>query len=230
MWHESETGCGASRLHSHAAHGNEITESGVTTSVLNLFLLPHRFFFCSLQILKGVAYFVRFLPVAFGIAIFQELAVAAVKTAGSSRVFDRTPVLFRSAGDLTDVGDQSVEVSTVHTVQLFNGVEIAEGMAVDDNVAAAFDLGDLIDGETDGLEQGDEGIQEQGGNQAGPDKGNGQDILDFRLFQIAGNPGGKELVLLSDLLVKAYFFALDLVREFRRGVPGTVYTSYASQA
>jgi hypothetical protein len=37
-------------------------------------------------------------------------------------------------------------------------------------------------------------------------------------------------VLLSDLLVKAYFFALDLVREFRRGVPGTVYTSYASQA
>ena len=185
-------------------------------NILTPFPSSHWFslFFGSFQILKGVAHLVHFFPVAFGIAIFQELAVAAVKTAGSSRVFDRTPVLFRSAGDLTDVGDQSVEVSAVHAVQLFNGVEVAEGIPVDDNVAAAFDLGDLVDGKADGLEQGDEGIHEQGWNQAAPDKGNGQDILDFRLFQIAGDPGGKEFMLLSDLLVKAYFFALDLVREF----------------
>jgi len=70
-----------------------------------------------------------------------------------------------------DIGDQSVEVAAVDTVQFFNTIEVAEGMPVDDNVPAPFDLGNLVDGKADGLGPGDKEVQEQGRKEAGPDKG-----------------------------------------------------------
>ena len=149
--------------------------------------------------------------VALSITIFQEFAVAAMKAIGSSGVFDRAPILFRSPCYFMDIGDESVEISAVRAVQFFNTVEVTEGVTVDDNVAAAFDLGDLVDGKADRLKQGNGTIQEQGWGQACPDKRDGQDVEDIRILQIAGNLGSNTFMLPLDLTVKADFFSLNLI-------------------
>ena len=159
-----------------------------------------------------MAHLVQFVAVPFCITVFQELAVATVETARPSRVFDRAPVLFCSSCYFMDIGEQSVEVSAVYAVELFDGVEVAEGVSVDDDIIATFDLGNLVDGKADSLEERDQEIQAQDGKEAGPDKGDGKNVEEFRVLQVKGNSGGNEFVLPPDFTVKAYLFALDLVR------------------
>jgi hypothetical protein len=158
---------------------------------------------------------VYFPTIAFSVTILQELTETTVKITGSSRVFDRTPELFRPPRDLPNVGDEPVKIAAVQAVELLNTVEIAQGVPVKDDIAASFDLGDLVDGKADGLEQGDKGIHEQGRKQAAPDKGDGENVEELRLPQIPGDPYGNELMLPLDLLVEEDLFAANLVGELR---------------
>jgi len=65
------------------------------------------------KISKIVADGLYFPPIPFGVTVFEKLAVAAVKSAGAPRMFDRTPVLLGSSGYLPDIGNQAIEIAAV---------------------------------------------------------------------------------------------------------------------
>ena len=77
-------------------------------------------------------------------------------------MFDRAPELFGPCRHLSDISDNTVEIFAIPAAYLLKPVQIEEVVSVHDNILASFDLGDLIDGKTDGLINGRGDIEDHG--------------------------------------------------------------------
>ena len=116
------------------------------------------------------------IPIPFGISVIKKVFVFGVDGAGLVGVFDRAPVLFAAGSNFRDIEKKAVHVAAVDTVDLLDQVEVAQVLAVDDDVVAAFDLVDLVDGETGPLIEGDEKIQQQARDDKGVDHRRSQEV------------------------------------------------------
>lgn len=93
------------------------------------------------DIVKIPTNFLDTFPVALTIAIFGKLSVTAVDGPGFPGMLDGTPVLFRPGGDFPHIRDEAVEIAAIDTIELFDDIEIRQGMTVNDDIIPRLTLG-----------------------------------------------------------------------------------------
>src|SRR3990167_4168700 len=98
---------------------------------------------------------------------------------------DRAPVLFGATGNLANVSHQSVEITAIETVKLFDDVEIGESVTIYKDVITPFDFGNLVDRKANPLIKTHKSIQDQCREQDRPDDGGTQQMQDRGGRQIA---------------------------------------------
>jgi hypothetical protein len=172
-------------------------------------------FFLIFEILEILAQGFEPLLVVFAIAIFQKFMIATVHGGNFSGVLDRAPILFRPGGYFLHIGNQPVEIAAIDTVNLFDGVQVAQIVAIYNNVLAALHFGDFIHFETNPLIDRGGRVKKKGWNDARPNKRNSEDIQQRGVQYIRRDPNHKFLLILSRLFFKKYFLPFDFVKKLR---------------
>lgn len=98
--------------------------------------------------------------IRFGIAIIRKFRIVAMHRSHPLCVFDRAPMLFGASGDFRRVGQQSIAISTINAVQLFQSVEVGQVLAVEGDVIIAPDLLNSVDRKANGLVEAYEYVQQ----------------------------------------------------------------------
>jgi hypothetical protein len=76
-------------------------------------------------------------------------------------VLDRAPVLFGARRHLAKIGRHAIAVGTIETIEFFDGVQVRQIGAVEDQIVAPLHLRNAVDREADGLVRRNEQIDEQ---------------------------------------------------------------------
>lgn len=138
----------------------------------------------SLYIFEIATYFFNAFSVGIGIAIRKKMTITAVQRARFAGVLDRAPVLLGPGGYLLDIGNEPVEIPAVHAIYFFNEIQVRQGMAIDDDIVAAPDFGDTVHRKAHGMIEGENQVQKNRRNQAGPDDRRGKDVQQGRFEEI----------------------------------------------
>ncbi len=82
-----------------------------------------------------------------------------MRASGFTGVLDRTPELLGSSGNLSPIGNYTIAVAAVDTIQLFDCVQVAQKMAVYRKVVGAFHQGYTVHPKTEVLIQREAQVQ-----------------------------------------------------------------------
>ena len=96
-------------------------------------------------------YLRQFLAITFGVAEVGKTLVVRVRAEHTAGMLDRTPIDLRARGHLAGERNGAVGVGAIGAVDLLDGVEIGQMVAVEDQVVAPTDSRDLVDRKTDRL-------------------------------------------------------------------------------
>jgi hypothetical protein len=91
------------------------------------------------------------LSIALGVAVLEKARMAFMGGADAAGMLDRASVLLRARSDLAHIASQAIGVGTVKAIHSFNGVEVGQIGAVEDEELRAPDPGDPVDRETGAL-------------------------------------------------------------------------------
>ena len=95
------------------------------------------------------------MPVGFHIAVVDEMAGTVMLAQGTAGVFDRAPELFCSRGDFSRIGENAVSIAAIKAIQLLDGVQIGQMVAIHDDKAGSFHARNAIGAKTDLLIEAD---------------------------------------------------------------------------
>ena len=109
---------------------------------------PAKYLRVFFQVAEITAQSIKTVLVGMVIAVVKEFMITFVEAGQFPGMLDRAPVLFRSGCYLLDIGDQAVEVTAVYAVYFFNGIQIAETLAVQHYIIASFYSWDTVYPET----------------------------------------------------------------------------------
>src|SRR3981081_1321955 len=100
-------------------------------------------------------------PVGVTVTVVHEAAIARVDAQHTARVLDRAPVLLGTGRNLPNVREYTVRIGAVRAIELFNGVEVGELLAVECQVVAPVHARDPIPREAHRLVHSDEQVEQQ---------------------------------------------------------------------
>jgi len=104
----------------------------------------------------------EFRLIAFTVTVAEEKTVARMGLARFFRMGNGAEALFGAGCDLLRIGDEPVDVAAVEAVHLFDQIEVAEFMAVEDDIVASPHLWDLVDRKADSMIDRGENVQYDG--------------------------------------------------------------------
>ena len=90
------------------------------------------------------------------ITIFEEVVITTMGGLDSPDMLNRTPVLLGTGGNFPSIGGETISVSAVEAVELFNNVQIGEILAIKEQILGALHLGNTVDWKTGTLVYGEE--------------------------------------------------------------------------
>jgi len=166
------------------------------------------------DIVKISADILNILSIAVAVAEFEKILIAAVDGGNPSGMFDRAPVLFGAGRYFLDIGNEAGKITAVSAIYFFNPIEVTQGLPIKDNILVTFYFWNGVNAKADELIEGDNRIQEQGGDDAGPDKRHGEDVQQVRIGKITKNGLGKQPVFLLYIFLEEDLFLMNFVIKF----------------
>ena len=68
------------------------------------------------------------------VTVLDEAEIAPVRLLNRERVFNRTPILFRSCCDFRDIRHDSIRVPAIGAIEFLNCVKVRKAVPVDDHI------------------------------------------------------------------------------------------------
>jgi hypothetical protein len=130
----------------------------------------------------------------------------------SPRVLDWTPVLLRPSSDLHNVGQQSVGIRAVHTIQPLKRIQISQFVPVDRHVVPAPRFRHAVDRKANPLIYRYEEIKQHKRNDAGVDKRRRNNCHNPGVHDVAEKGSLQPSVLLLDFFGEPYLPVAQFVK------------------
>ena len=114
-------------------------------------------------------------PISFGVAVIEEILVAAVHSFHSERVFDWTPILLSAGRDLRHKSENAIGIGAIQAVHFFNEIQISQAVPIEQNEIRSADFWNAVNWKTDHLINGDDQVEKNDRERTEPDDRRGQE-------------------------------------------------------
>jgi hypothetical protein len=164
------------------------------------------------QILEVVAHFIDSIAIGVSIAVRKKIGVPVMDVLDSSRVLDRTPVLFRASCNLHGVGEHTVAIRAIQAIDALESIQVAQSLAVNRDVVPSARFRYAVDGKANGLIDGNEQVQQYKWNENSVDKWRGKNREKSGMQDVTEQGSFQPAVLLLDFLGEPDLAVAQLVK------------------